>query len=260
MSKLSLLFCVLSLLVFSCGDNSKDEPVEKQKPEATERISGISISEFGKTTSLLMDYKDNGAVSIAFSPNNGKNLDARIEFNEKKKLREVISGKSRLQYLFADGGRRVGIIEGSGQSQIMFDYEGDNITAQYTILGNDTVGTYKYHYKNGMPHTVDIIGVNGYYRSYILTYSDVPNSLTNFYEMVFPADLTGQLGIPALYGKFYLKNALRVDPKAAQSLDLQENYIPQNSEFVFEINDTEKQETLKLISDGTRQWSATIQW
>lgn len=259
MSKLLILCCGVLLFLAGCGETTKESERDETVELSEKRISEISISEFQKTTNLAMKYSESGVVNITFRPND-RNVDARIEYNDKRLLSEVISGKSRIQYLYADGGKRIGIIEGSGRSQIMFEYEGDNIVAQYTILGNDTVGNYQYKYKDGLPFMVEISGVNAYYRTYDLIYTDVPNSLTNFYEMIFPSDLTGQLGIPALYGDYYLKSAIRVDSGAARPQELQETYVPQQHEITFEISSKGKQENLKLTSDGSRQWSAVISW
>jgi hypothetical protein len=255
------LTCCLTQVLSACGgdSSSEEEGAESNQSTKTEkRISKIEISQFGKITQLLMGY-ENDVISIEFQPYQ-KNVEARIELNSRKQIREIISGSSRIQYLYDENGREIGIFSDNGQQQIMFDYDGDNISHQYTISGNDTVVKFRYTYSNGLPSEVEIIGAYPYYRKYDLHYSDVDNSLSGFNELILPAESVSLLGIPAMYGKKYLLRAVRTDAEAATQAPLQEKYTPSFQELVFEVSKSGKQEALNLISDGSRQWSAVIYW
>ncbi|GAB5417396.1 MAG: hypothetical protein Crog4KO_29780 [Crocinitomicaceae bacterium] len=252
---------LIALLLFSCGDDAESETTTKrsnQKVKTEDRISKIEISQFGKSTNLIMQYS-NDAVNIEFQPYQD-NVEARIEFNEDKQIREVISGPSRIQYIYNNSGQEIGIFSNNGQQQIMFEYDGENLTNQYTINGNDTVVKFRYQYVDGVPSVVEIVGAYPYYRKYELEYSDIDNALTGFNELVLPSELVSLLGIPAIYSKKYLKKAVRVDAQSNEQEPLQESYTPSMQEVIFEISKTGKQETLKLTTDGSRQWSAIIYW
>lgn len=255
------LACSLALVLSACGGNSNSEEEESQNnpSDTTEkRISKIEISQFGKITQLLMNYgKD--VINIEFQPYQ-KNVEARIELNSRKQIREIISGSNRIQYLYNENGREIGIFSDKGQQQIMFDYDGDNISHQYTISGNDTVVKFRYTYTNGVPSEVEIIGTYPYYRKYDLIYSNLDNALSGFNELILPAECVSLLGIPAMYGKKYLLHAVRTDADANKKAPLQEKYNPAFQKLVFEISKTGKQETLSMTSDGSRQWSAVIFW
>lgn len=257
----SVLTLILAFTLFSCGDTIDDETKESASTQETKKepqISKIEISQFGKVTNLIMGYS-NDAVNIEFQPYQG-NVEARIEFNERKQIREIISGASRIQYLYNEGDQEIGIFSNNGLQQIMFEYVDGNVTNQYTINGNDTVVKFRYQYANGVPTVVEIVGAYPYYRKYELEYSDIDNSLTGFNELVLPPELVSLLGIPAIYGKKFLKKAVRVDGQATEQEPLQETYTPSMQEVNFEISKSGKQETLKLTSDGSRQWSAVIYW
>lgn len=245
--------------LLSCENKQQKEPKPTQeKAEASEKISKIEISEFGKVTSLNMKY-DKNVINIEFQPYKG-NVESRIELNDQQQIQEIISGTNRIQYLYDDNGRQFGILNNGGIQQIMFDYDGENIAAQHTIRGNDTTVSFRYTYVNGLPSEVEIEGKYPYYRKYELTYSDVDNQLSGFNEMILPAETSAMLGIPALYGKKYLRKAVRVDASAAKPEELKEGYTPRFEVIEFEITRSGKQEELKLVTDGSRQWSAKIFW
>lgn len=253
---------ISALVLQACSDTSDNETSghsdEKKAVKLPPKISKIEITQFGEKNILLMKYNGN-VVNIEMQPAR-TNIDARIEFNDNDQIREIIAGSNRIQYLYDDQNRRFGIVSGNAQQQIMFKHENGLITHQYTIRGNDTIGKFRYTYENGIPITVDIVGAYPYYRKYKLEYSDVDNALSGFNELILPADIITLLGIPAVYGKKYLIKATRIDSEAASDVPLQENYSPPMKEVRFEITKAGKQETLNLVSDGTRQWSATIQW
>lgn len=255
-------FFVLTLLLTlfaACSDGEKDSKSKSEKVEETEeRISKIEIIEFGRMTTLKMKYSKN-AVNIEYEPYEG-NVEARIEMNKDKQIREILSGRQRIQYIYDDNGKQIGILSGSGIQQIMFDYEGDNIVAQHTIQGNDTIVSFLYAYANGLPTEVEIKGMMAYHRKYKLEYSDIKNQLSGFNEMILPVEISSLLGIPAIYGKNYLQKATRIDAGAATNEPLKENYTPKFEVVEFAITKSGKQEALKLVSDGTRQWSARIHW
>jgi len=236
---------ILSLL-FACTNNDTSKLKKQAAEETDDRISKIEIIEFGKTTTLGIKYEKN-AISIEFQPYKG-NVESRIELNKDKQIREIISGTQRIQYIYDENGRQIGIFSGNAIQQIMFDYDGENISEQYTIIGNDTAATFRYSYSNGIPN----------YRKYKLEYSDVKNQLTGFNEMVLPAETSSLLGIPAMYGKNYLKKATRIDAGVLEKEPLKESYTPNFEVIEFDISNSGKQEVLKLVSDGSRQWSATI--
>lgn len=258
-SMLYTLFVGSLYLLASCGNSTSS--LDKGAPEKKEkhRISSVEISQFQKVTTLQMKYSKDGTVNITIQPFNG-NADARLEFNRQNQIREIISGASRIQYVYGESDRKIGLFADQGQSQIMFEYEGDLIVAQHTIVGNDTVGTCRYTYKEKVPVGVEVIGRDNYFRSYSLSYFDTKNPFSNFYEMILPTELSGLLGIPAIYAENYLQSAKRNDVKANEQETLKESYIPSPKEILFEIESSGKQETLKYVTDGSRQWSATIRW
>ena len=250
-------FLVFNLM--SCKNEKKPSDAKTEKTETSEdRISKIEITEFGKVTTLAMSYEKD-AISIEFQPYKG-NVESRIELNKDKQIREIISGSQRIQYLYDEEGRQIGIFNGNGTQQIMFDYEGENISAQHTIMGNDTVISFFYTYEDGLPAELEIKGKVPYSRTYKLEYTDIKNQLSGYNEMVLPAETSGLLGIPAMYGEKYLKKATRIDAGAAKDEPLKESYTPSFEVVEFEISKTGKQEVLKLVSDGSRQWNATIHW
>ena len=246
-------------LAVSCLNNTPSSQNGIAEGNEKQQISSVEISQFQKVTTLQMKYNRDGAVNITVQPFNG-NADARLEFNEQQQIREIISGASRIQYLYGENNRKMGIISDQGRSQIMFEYEGDLIVAQHTIVGNDTVGSYLYTYREKVPVRVEVSGRDNYYRSYILSYFDTKNPFSNFYEMILPTELSGLLGIPAIYAENYLQSAKRNDLKANEQETLKESYAPSPMEILFEIDTTGRQETLKYVTDGSRQWSATILW
>lgn len=250
-------FLLILVMLFACGGNS-DTKTEKRLEDHSDRISKIEITAFGKTTTLSMKYEKD-AVNIEFQPYQG-NVESRVEWNDRKQIREVISGPSRIQYLYDDNGRQMGVFVDNGLQQIMFDYEENDIVAQHSIRGNDTVVSFFYSYSDGLPSEVEIKDKSTYYRKYQLEYSEIDNSLTGFNELILPIEISGLLGIPATYGEKFLKKATRIDSGAAVDPQLQEGYTPKLDAVEFEISKSGKQETLKLVSDGTRQWSAAIHW
>lgn len=253
-----LTLLLIPFLFISCSEDEESLAPESKKKKGPERISKIEISQFGKVTQLLMNYEKD-VINIEFQPYEG-NVEARIELNERKQIREILSGPSRIQYLYDENGREVGIFSDNGQQQIMFDYDGENISHQFTINGNDTVVKFRYSYVNGSPSEVEIIGAYPFYRKYKLEYSDKENSLSGFNELILPSETVSMLGIPAMYGKKYLTRATRIDDKAGEKAPLQEGYTPSFEELTFDISKSRKKETLKLTSDGSRQWSAVIYW
>ncbi len=246
------------LMFFSCSEDKTPEPAKQETENADGRISKIEITEFGKTTNLKMSYEKD-VINIEFQPYKG-NVESRIELNDRNQIREIISGARRIQYLYDENGRLFGIFSDDGVQQIMFDYDDDNIVAQHTIHGNDTMVSFRYSYKDGLPSEVDIKGRFPYHRKYRLDYTDIDNQLSGFNEMVLPAETSGLLGIPAMYGKKYLKRAIRIDSGTVEYEPLSEEYTPNLEMIEFEITSSGKQEELKLVSDGTRQWSAKIFW
>ena len=254
---------LLTLVLFACGENDDTPSADSDgnnapKKKTEERISKIEISQFGKITQLFLNYEKD-VVNIEFHPYNG-NMDARIEFNDQKQIREIISGANRIQYLYDDKHREIGIFTNDGAQQLMFEYDGENISHQYTVNGRDTVVKFRYQYTNGLPSVVEIVGAYPYYRKYTLEYSDIPNALTGFNELILPPELINLLGLPALYGKKYLKRAVRVDDGVSSTAPLEETYTPAMKEVTFDIAKTDTQETLTLTSDGTRQWATVIYW
>ncbi|MCR9170978.1 MAG: hypothetical protein NXI10_00685 [bacterium] len=253
------LIALLGIGLLSCKNDATKAPLKaKDEVEKVQRISKIEITEFGKTTTLKMTYEKN-VINIEFQPYK-KNVEARIELNKDQQIREIISGTQRIQYMYDENGRKMGIFSDKGMQQIMFNYEGENITSQHNIFGNDTLVSYYYRYENEVPNQVKINGKQSYTRTYDLIYSDVENALSGFNEMVLPAELSGLLGIPAMYGKKYLLKAVRIDTGVTDDEPLQEGYTPKFEEVTFEISKTGKHEAIKLVSDGTRQWSAKITW
>jgi hypothetical protein len=253
-----LIYLLIGVAVtFGCSENELLQATDKTPISKSETISEIIIAAFSSDTHLTFTYKTDHTVAITFKPGKG-NVDARLQFNEKNEILEMISGRERMQYLYDDERRCFGILLGNGQSQVMFDYEGDNRVAQYTLRGNDTVARYHYDYANGQPKTVTIEGKNNYFRKYDLTYSNYDNDVSGFYEMVFPSDITSQLGIPALYGKKYLSKAIRTDEKADQHPKLTQNYIPKHDTIQFEVVKSSEETWISLTSDGTRNWSVKL--
>ncbi|XOV66000.1 MAG: hypothetical protein ACFHU9_10225 [Fluviicola sp.] len=251
------IFLIVNLV--SCTTNEPSNPLKTEETSNAEgKISKVDIQAYGKVTELKMSYEKN-VINIEFQPYKG-NMDSRVELNKKGQIREVISGAQRMQYLYDDQGRNFGIFTGNGTQQIMFDYHEDQIVAQHSIVGNDTVVSYLYEYENDMPSRVSVHPINGNDRIYLLEFSTIDNALTGFNEMVLPAEIGAILGIPAMYGKKYLKKATRIDEGLLESEPLTENYTPALESVQFEIARSGKQETLKLVSDGSRQWSATIHW
>ena len=233
------------------GEIIELEPSKKQ-------ISKIEISQFGKITQLKMNYSKD-AVNIEFEPYQG-NVEARVEFNDQEQIREIISGPSRIQYLYDEKNLEIGIFANSGDQQIMFKYEGEDIVNQFTMVGNDTVAKFRYEYQNGLPSSVEVVGAYPYFRKYKLEYTDIDNSLSGFNELILPSELIALLGIPAMYGNKYLKSAVRIDAQANKNRSLQESYTPAMEEIRFDIVKSGNHETLKLTTDGSRQWSAVIHW
>lgn len=254
-----MLGAFLAINLLSCKNDAASVGENSTHAEPNQKaISKIEITEFGKTTSLTMKYNKN-VISIEFQPYEG-NVESRIELNKNKQIQEVISGTQRIQYLYDESGRKIGIISGNGMQQIMFDYQGQNISAQHTIVGNDTVVSHFYQYQNGQPTGVQVIARGFENRTYRLEYSNTNNALTGFNEMILPTEISALLGIPATYGKKYLKKAIRSDNQANIQKPLNEQYVPQFDVVEFEITKTGKQETLNLVSDGSRQWNAVIHW
>ena len=188
------------------------------------------------------------------------NIDVRLEFNDQNRLQEVISGKSRIQYLYDANGRKIGMISGNGSQQVMFEYEAGNIVAQHNFIGRDTVTSYYYEYLDDRPTKVRIESKNQEDRTYTLYYLSKENTLSGFNEMVFPSEIVNQLGFPAMYGETYLRRARRTDDQANKDQPLTEDYMPPLNDIIFTVYKSGNQETLKLVSDGSRQWNAKILW
>jgi len=255
---LNLLF-MLGLNLTSCKNGStKANSVPKQEKKSAGRISKIEINEFGKTSILNFSY-DKQIVNIEMQPAKG-NVDARLEFDDQNLLQEVISGRSRIQYLYDGTGRKIGMLSGNGSQQVMFEYDDGKISAQHNFVGRDTVASYYYEYLEDSPTKVRIEAGNQAAREYTLYYLNEQNSLSGFNEMILPSEIVNQLGFPAMYGEKYLRRAKRTDEQANKDQPLKESYTPPLNDIVFTVHRSGNQETLKLVSDGTREWNAKIHW
>lgn len=257
--KIVQVFLLAMFFITSCNSNNEEESLTDIEKKFEGRISSIEISEFKKKRVLDFEYMADGKVNINYGEGGRVNYSIHSEYNDQKRLTEMISGKDRIQYIYGPGNTLISINYVGKYKLIEFTYDDQERvrTETITITGR-TSSSYEYSYEgtSKIPDKVLMTAFSGLKNEFKLTYSDVNNALTNSIETVLPENVVYWLGRHTMYGEKYLEKA-----ELIWKDDIEEH--PDLSVFVysdvrFSISSKNGVDFLKFVTDGTRDWSAKV--
>lgn len=254
-----LLSFLILLITSSCGSETK-KSTKKEKTKKN-RIESIIVNSFDSQQIFKFKYNNDHSVNVEIASKQAS-FSIHIDYNEDRKVTEMISGAGRIQNIYGPEGRRVGSIVISENSQVEFEYDqSGNLIRQLNLAGNDTLAKYTYKYENGEdPQAVIFKDEDGNKRIYTLKFDTEENLVRNKFEMLYPQEDIYWLGIAALYGKHNLLEATLISKEEGKNAEVHlGTYSPGNIKYRFIKND-DGSFLIKSLSDGTREWTAQIKY
>ena len=251
-------FLPVLLLSFACS-NEKAPETEQEEKSDDPRLVSIEISEFKNKKMMVFEYSGDGSVNINYNAGNRMNYTIHTEFNDQKRLTEMISGKERIQYIYGPGNTVISMNFAGEGKRVEFTYDDKNrVSTEAVIISGRTSSSYQYSYKGSstLPEKVSMKTNTGLQKEYKLTYSSVDNAFTNKVETILPEDLVYWLGWHTMYGDKFIEKAELV---SSDTPEIQDS-LPQifHTRFQFKISSKDGTRRLKLVTDGTRDWSAKV--
>lgn len=251
---------LFALIVLSaCASEVKEAP--KKDTKKKNRIESIIVSSFDSQQVFKFKYNNDGSVDVNIAAKEAS-FGIHIDYNEDKKVTEMLSGAGRIQNIYGPQGRRVGSVVISENSQVEFEYDDQGkIFRQINLSGVDTLAKYTYKYEGGEdPTAVAFKDKDGNKRVYALKFDAEKNLIRNKFEMLYPQEDIYWLGIPALYGKHNLLEATLISKKEGENTEINlGTYSPGNIKYRF-IKNQDGSILIKSLSDGTRDWTAQIKY
>ncbi len=250
--------CVALALV-GCGNESSKRPVKPT--ETSQRIASIDVTDRGAQTRFVFSYSSDQSVTINIPALKG-NVSIHQDINENGNLTEVISGGGVTNHFYDAKGNRMGSFVSSENLSVHYQYdEEDRPVRQVTVRGKDTLSMYEYSYEMGTdPAMVVVTHQASAPQTFHLKFDRKEHVLTNTFESVFPPEDLFWLGNCALYGKHHLMEATQIGEtnKNVQPDTKIQAMAPRKItyNYTFEANSC----TIRSTTDGTRNWSARIQY